>query len=133
LSASRNASDGKNIKDSYEAAFGVNFWKVRSSFSAALLAESALSDDSGVSPYPVPGSGSFGSFKASADASYALGIFLFGARLGCLAQAEKPAVWDGSLSATAQTKRGRIGLKVSSTDFPEKWAYTLSWRGALSK
>jgi hypothetical protein len=130
LSASRNASDGKSIHDSYEAAFGMNLWKVRSSFSATLLEKSALPDDSAVFPYPIPGGVSFGSFKASADASYSLGMFRFGARASYLTQAGKPAVWDGSLSAAAQTKRGRIGLKVSAADFPEKWAYTLSWRYA---
>jgi hypothetical protein len=130
LSASRNASDGKNIQDSYEAAFGVNFWKIRSSFSATLMEKSALPDDSGLFPYPVPGGGSFGSFKVSADASYALRMFRFGTRAGCLAQMGKPAAWDWSLSAAAQGKRGRIGLKISTTDFPQKWAYTLSWRYA---
>jgi hypothetical protein len=55
------------------------------------------------------------------------------ARAGCTVTGKKEPVWDGSFSAYIQgklfsKKSSRFSFKVGSSNFPQKWEYTISWR-----
>ena len=82
---------------------------------------------------------SFDSFKLSGELGWKTTSIRFGsinfgnvdlkARLGYTIREGKKNLWEPSLNCSFKPgKWGRFSLKIASTDFPEKWNYTLSWR-----
>jgi hypothetical protein len=101
---------------------------VRSLFSAAASWSSSPKEQGALFPLPED-SLTFDSAKVSGELAYNLGVFQFKAKAGYLF-AEEPR-WDLSFHAAALGKIGRLGITVTSPDFPAEWQYTVSWR--LSK
>jgi hypothetical protein len=153
LSAARNAADLQRVTDSLDASLGLALYpaafftgsggraggqtawlrvplslslsfSVDGSFS---LGETALGELP--QPYPVhAGSYRFESAKTSGELSWSPGIFQFRTRLGYGLKNGKEGIWEGSASTAFRFRPGRLGVRVSSPDFPEKWEYTVSWR-----
>jgi hypothetical protein len=48
--------------------------------------------------------------------------------MGYEEQNGREALRDFSFSAGVHGKPGRFSVKFTSTDFPDDWSYTLSWR-----
>jgi hypothetical protein len=78
----------------------------------------------------------FASLGIQESVSWKIRLINFIARTGYTNTAGKDDLWDGSLSASVRGKlrsgkRGRLSVKAASTDFPEKWEYTIGWRVEL--
>jgi len=99
-------------------------------FFSALNSQTCLDgDDRAPLLFGLPLFESFRSFKLSSELGWKPGIFDLRTRLGYTIRAEKDPLWAFSFNCSVRPgKWGRIGLKVASADFPEKWEYTLSWR-----
>jgi hypothetical protein len=149
FSAARNAADLRKVTDGFDASLGLALYPaaffpgsggraawLRAPFSLSLsfsmdgsfsLGETALGELP--QPWPVPaGPYRFESAKTSGELSWSPGVFQFRTRLGYGIQDGKEGTWEGSASAALRLKPGRLGVRVSSPDFPEKWEYTVSWR-----
>jgi hypothetical protein len=134
LSLSRDMRKPEKTIDSLDGLLGFNFGIFSSAFLFSLHSFSHLDQYNG--PWPLfayPSFESFDSFKVSGELGWKP-VFRFGAldlktRLGYTERASKDPLWDVSLNASFRPgKWGRIGFRIASTDFPEKWNYTLSWR-----
>jgi hypothetical protein len=149
LSAARNAADLRRVTDSLDASLGLALYPAvffpgsggRAAWTRAPLSLSlSFSVDGSFSPgetalgdlpqpWPVPaGSYNFESAKTSGELSWSPGVFQFKTRLGYEIKDGKEETWEGSASAALRLKPGRLGVRVSSPDFPEKWEYSVSWR-----
>jgi hypothetical protein len=124
LGAAWDGRDREKRLDAFDAGFSFYLGPVRTAFTAALAYTAA------------GGSRDFGSVKASGELSYYTGPFYFRTKAGYTGTPSKPPVWDVSwyLSARGRPKAGhltipgRLSVKVSSPDFPQKWACGFSWR-----
>ncbi|MDR1218062.1 MAG: hypothetical protein LBK73_00440 [Treponema sp.] len=123
LSADRNAPEGEAPQDAYKGEIGVQWWKLRSSFSCALAGVSG--DNS--SPYPAPEQWRLDSVRIAGSAAYSIGPFRFGVSVGYTASA-KAEIADGSFSVAVQKKRRRFAVKIATSEFPTLWEFTLSGR-----
>ncbi|MDR0556280.1 MAG: hypothetical protein LBG43_00185 [Treponema sp.] len=126
LSADRNASEKETPQDAYKGEIGVQWWKVRSSFSCALT---GMSDDNS-SPYPTPRQWRLDSTRIAGSAAYSMAPFRFGVSVGYTASAKAEKV-DGSFSVAVQGKRRRFSMKIATSEFPAIWEFTLSGRFEL--
>jgi hypothetical protein len=126
LSADRNVEEGKVPQDAYKGEIGMQWWKLRSSFSFALT---GMSGDNS-SPYPVPEQWRFDSARITGSATYNTGIFKFGINVGYTASA-KTGRADGSFSVALQKKRRRFAVKIATGEFPAIWEFSLSGRFEL--
>jgi hypothetical protein len=75
-----------------------------------------------------PLSYAFYSAKAGGDLYWSPRFFQFRLGLAYEEQNGKEGLWDFSFSAGVHGKPGRFSFKISSTDFPDVWTYTISWR-----
>jgi hypothetical protein len=135
LTLNRDARKPEKTADAINALTGFNFGPLSTVFSCSLHNISCLEEDLGISPLlSFPVFETFDSFKVSGELGYKPPNFHFGSldlktTLGYTTRAEKDPLWDFSLNCSYKPgKWGRVGLKIASTDFPEKWNYTLSWR-----
>jgi hypothetical protein len=81
------------------------------------------------SPYPFPQNPyQFNSAKTTGELIWSPGFFQFRAKLGYDIKTEKEGIWDTSFSTAVRFKPGRFSVKISSPNFPEEWAYTITWR-----
>jgi hypothetical protein len=128
LEAARDGRDRENILDSFDARLSFYLGPVRAAFTAGLT-------------YVTGGtSRDFNSLKASGELSYYTGPFYVRTKAGYTGTSGKSPVWDVSLYFSARGRLGgsnlpkslklpgRLSLKISSPDFPKKWALGLSWR-----
>ena len=139
LGISRDARNPLKTADNLDALFGLNFGPFSSVFSFHLHSLSVLDQKSEAPPlFSSPFYEAFDSFKVSGELGWKLSNFPLGAmdiktRVGYTTRANKEPIWDLSYNCSVRPgKWGRIGLKIASTDFPEKWNYTLSWRFSYS-
>ena len=139
LSVNRDARKPEKTVDSLNGLAAFNLGPLSSSLSFSLHSLSSLEEDTGIMPVFVsPFFESFDSFKLSGELGW-VPNFRFGAldlraRLGYTIRAEKKNLWEPSLGVSLRSgKWGRIGFRIASTDFPEKWNYTLSWRFQAKK
>ena len=126
----RDARNTKKVSDSMDMLAAFNFGPISSVFSCSLHSLSRL-DEKGdaMSMFHFPVFENFESFRISGELGWKPGILDLRTRLGYTIRAEKDPIWDLSFNCSVRPGRwGRIGLKIASADFPEKWEYTLSWR-----
>ena len=135
LTASRDARKPWKTADSLSALTGFNLGPFSSAFSFSLHSLSSLEEEN---IFQLNAFESFDSFKVSGELGWKPPKLHIGTsdlkidlktRLGYTIRAEKDSILELSLNSSIKPgKWGRIGLKIASTDFPEKWNYTLSWR-----
>ena len=134
LSMNRDARNPEKTADTLNALAAFNMGPFSSVFYGSLHSLSSLDAHSGMPLLGFPVFESFDSFRLSGELGWKLSNFSLGdldlrSRLGYTIRAEKENLWDLSLNASLRPgKWGRIGLRIASTDFPERWNYTLSWR-----
>ena len=134
----RDARKPEKTADTLNALLGFYLGPVSAAFSCSLRSLSDLSEFSGegenqksgqVLLLQTPFFENFDSFKVAWELRYSPGIFDFRTRLNHTIQEKKDPLWEFSLNCSVRPKKyGRVGLNIASTDFPEKWNYTLSWR-----
>jgi hypothetical protein len=128
IGLNRDARNPGKTGDVLDALAGFSFGPFSSVFSFSLHNISFLDADNG-SLFQAPVFENFDSFKVSAEFGWKPSVFDIKTRVGYTSRAEKDPVLDLSLNVSVRPgKWGRVGLKIASTDFPEKWNYTLSWR-----
>ena len=135
LSMSRDARKPEKTADTLNALAGYTFGPLSGAFSGSLHSLSFLGAGGGnQSLFQTPVFESFDLFKFSGEMGCKpslnwLGVLDLRTRLGYTVRAEKENLVDLSVNASVRPgKWGRVGLKIASADFPEKWNYTLSWR-----
>ena len=130
ISFNRDARNTEKASDSLDALTAFYFGPLSSVFSCSLHSLSCLEEDSRAALLlRFPMFETFDSFKISCELIWKPGILDLRTRLGYTTRAEKDPIWDLSLNCSLRPgKWGRIGLKIASSDFPEKWEYTISWR-----
>ena len=135
LGINRDARNPEKTNDTASALAAFNLGPFSTVFSGTLQSLSCLEPAAGAQPLiAFPFFESFESFRVSAE----LGFRPFIPRLGSLdlrgraaytIRAEKKDLLELSLNTSLRPgKWGRVGFRIASTDFPEKWNYTLSWR-----
>ena len=139
VSLGRDARQTDKTADTLSILAAFNTGPFNTAFTFTLNNISALNDESG-SLFQYPLFETFDSFRASGEliwrgpnfrfANFAsVGSFDLRTRLGYTIQAEKDGILDFSVSCSFRPGTwGRVTLRIASTDFPEKWNYTLSWR-----
>jgi len=135
LSLNRDARNPEKTADSVDALAGFNFGPFSTVFSFSLHSLSCLDEDAGIFPlFGTPFFRTFDSFKLSGEMGWNPPNFRFGnldfkSRLGYTIREGKKNLWEPSLNCSFKPgKWGRFSLKIASTDFPEKWNYTIAWR-----
>jgi hypothetical protein len=126
LSADRNVAEGEKPQDAYKGEIGVQWWKLRSSFSCALT---GIAGDNS-SPYPVSEQWRLDSTRIAGNATYSMGMFRFGISVGYTTSVKAEKV-DASFSAAVQEERSRFAVKIATDEFPGAWEFTLSGRFEL--
>jgi hypothetical protein len=137
LSLSRDARNPEKTADSLDAGAAFSFGPLSTVFSGSLDSKTNLEGPSIFQPALFE---NFEAFKVSGELGWKPPVLLMGkskqraafdfkTRLGYTLRAEKDNIWELSFNSSLKTgKWGRVGLRIASTDFPEKWNYTLSWR-----
>jgi hypothetical protein len=120
--------------DSLDVMAAFNFRTLRTVFTGSLNSLSVFDTEQSPFPFPIPPCfENFESAKMSGEISWGIKALQLRYKMGYMIRAEKDPIWDFSLNSSLKTGNiGRVSLKISSTDFPDKWAYTLSWRLAVS-
>jgi hypothetical protein len=110
------APAGKDVRDSF-----AGFWFSPLNFqvSASL---NGIPADASAPDY------SLYSAKAGGNLSWSPSFFRFRLGLAYQEQSGQEGLWDFSFSAGVHGKPGRLSIRIDSEDFPDTWAYTLSWR-----
>jgi hypothetical protein len=133
LSLGRDARKTDKSIDTMSGLAGFNMGPFTTAFSLALNNNSMLGEESG-SLFQFPLFETFDSFKIGGElgwrtAGFPVGNLDLRTRLGYTIRAEKEPILDFSVNCAFRPGRwGRVSLRIASTDFPEKWNYTLSWR-----
>jgi len=131
LSVARDARKPEKTADSISALAGFNLGPLTSAFSFSFHSLSYLAEEN---LFKFPAFENFDSFKVSGELGWkppklSIGTIDLKTRVGCAIRAGKNPLWDLSLNGSIKPgKWGRIGLKIASTDFPNKWNFNLSWR-----
>ena len=135
FSLNRDARTLDKTADSFDALAGFYFGPISSVLSCSLHSRSILEGEGGnTSLFQFPAFETFESFKVSAELGWKPFIFDFKIRLGYTTRKDKDPLWEPSFNCSVRPgKWGRIGLKITYTDFPEKLNYTLSWRFDAAK
>jgi hypothetical protein len=134
LSINRDARNPEKTTDTLDALAGFNLGPFTTVFSFSLHNISHLDEDAASPLFGAPFFEAFDSFRLSGELGWKPPKFRFGsldlkARLGYTIREGKKNLWEPSLNCSFKPgKWGRLSLKIASTDFPEKWNYTLSWR-----
>lgn len=135
LSADRNAVNTEKISDKFSGYIGTavvlpkaaknSLLGINLSGSVTGLSSSADTP----SPYPAPEeSWVFDNAGFACEFIWSPNKFQIKSKFGYTLYEKKDDNWDISFSASVRFKNGRLSLKASSPDFPEKWGWTVSWR-----
>jgi hypothetical protein len=132
LSAARNADDRGKILDGWDALVGLNFGKVRTTWTFAL--DEYTKDDAPI-PFPDPTNVYvLQEWKLSAEAAFSVLFCTVTAKTGLVKKLDavnaewKEAEIPFSLSLQLRGGPGRLTLKASSARFPSDWTAGISWR-----
>lgn len=135
FSADRNAVNPEKINDRYSGymGFSVNLREIKISTPLGINLFGSIrgltSSDNSISFYPVPNEAwNFDSSKIDCEFIWSPLKLQFKSKIGYLNNADKDDKWEFSFSSAARFKYGRLSAKVFSSDFPEKWSCTVSWR-----
>jgi len=134
LSISRDARKPEKTSDTLNSLAGFYIGPLSSVFSFTLNGISCIDENAGLqSLFCSPAFEVLDSIKVAGEFGIKFGIFDLKTKLGYTARAKKDPLWEPSINCSIKPgKWGRIGIKIASTDFPEKWNYTVSWRFAYS-
>jgi hypothetical protein len=134
LGLSRNAVNPLKTSDSLDVMAAFNFRTLRTVCTGSLDSMSVFDTKQNPFPLPIPPFfENFESAKISGEISWSIKSLQLRYKMGYTIRAEKDPIWDFSLNNSLKTGNiGRVSLKISSSDFPDKWEYTLSWRLAVS-
>ncbi|MCL2181175.1 MAG: hypothetical protein FWB83_08605, partial [Treponema sp.] len=137
LSADRNAANPAKINDSFSAAagFSINMRQIGIQNPLGIAISGSLKGLDNADwneipcPYPIPG-GTWRQESASAgcDLYWSPSIFQFRTGFGATWFAEKKEKWDFSISMAIRFGFGRLSIRAASSNLPENWTYTVSWR-----
>jgi len=139
LSLNRDARNKDKTADTLNALSAFNVGPFSTVFTFALNNNSSLGGD-GENLFQYPLFETFESFKAGGELIWrapnlrigeivSAGSFELRTRLGYTVRADKDPILDFSVNCSFRPGRwGRVSLRIASTDFPEKWNYSLSWR-----
>ena len=125
---SRDARERGKVPAKAETRAGFNLGPFGLGLGGAVSGGSAAETDRGLSPFPAPASWEFNAAKISGNVSYSFSILNFGVRAGYTAASKNPPVWDFSLSAAIRGRLGRFRFKIGTSEFPQEWTCSLSWR-----
>jgi len=142
FSADRNAANLKKITDSYSAAVGLSCSlkqiginnPLGITFSGTLKGNTLFKADDALIFYPIPDEfWTWNNAGASCELFWSPRInriinLQLRSKIGVSLFVDKEEKWDFSISAAMSFKFGRVSIKVSSPDLPEKWDWTVSWR-----
>jgi len=135
LSVDRNAVNPLKISDGLSGYFGIsiNYPKMAKigaigvNFSGSI--KGLTSSTGSFSPFPIPEEPwVLDNGNISCEVTWSPLIFQLKTKLGYSIFEKKDNLWDFSLSGAARFKHGRLSVKAESTNFPEKWNFTISWR-----
>jgi len=139
LSLGRDARNTSKTTDSLSALAAFTMGPFSTAFNINLNNKSALPDEGG-NLFQFPMFENFESLKLGGEfiwraANLQIGNFVSAGnlelrnRIGYTIRAEKDPILDFSVNCSFRPGRwGRVSLRIASTDFPEKWNYTLGWR-----
>ena len=135
LTIDRNAVNPQKISDgiSGNMGFSISLPQVLKSSPIGINLSGSYkqlaASDGTPSPYPAAEESSvFDTAGAACEFTWPLRNLQFRSKFGYTAYEKKDEKWDFSISAAARFRYGRLSLKASSPDFPEKWNWTVSWR-----
>ncbi|MCL2721202.1 MAG: hypothetical protein FWD47_07675 [Treponema sp.] len=139
LSAERNAENNQKITDIYSGtlAFRLNLKQIGIenfftekpfgiTFSGSIKGLSASENPSFYPIFDTPVS--WVSNSLGCEISWSPWILQVRSKIGFTSFAEKDGKWDYSINVSARMNKGRLSVKASSGDFPEKWNFSASWR-----
>jgi hypothetical protein len=124
LTASRDAENIEKIADSITALGAFKLWKIPLVFQGSLH---GIYADDGIADAAYE----FGSAKISAEASYAVSLFQFGAKLSYAMDKKGEAKIGTGASASIRGKWGRFNIKANTDDVSRDWDFGVSWRMQL--
>jgi hypothetical protein len=133
LSVDRNAVNPQKISDSLSGNLGISLFFPQMAktgplgiyFSGSIK---GLASDDNPSPYPWTEKRDFDTAGTSCEFTLSPRNFQLKSKIGYSVYAIKDGIWDFSISAAARFKHGRLSIKAASSDFSEKWKFTISWR-----
>jgi len=135
FSADRNAVNPKKINDRFSGymGFSVNLHELKINTPLGVNISGSIkgltSSDDSLSFYPVPNAAwKFDSSKIDCEFIWSPLKLQFKSKIGYINNTDNDDAWEFSFSTAARFKYGRLSAKVSSSDFPEKWSCTVSWR-----
>jgi hypothetical protein len=133
LSVDRNGENQKKITDSISSNLGVSLFFPQMAKTGPLgvwFSGSIKGFSSGDAPFPYPWTGKrdLDNAGGACELSISPRNFQIKTKIGYSVYAKKDDVCDFAVSAAARFKHGRLSIKASSPDFPEKWDWTVSWR-----
>ena len=130
VSFNRDARVPEKTTDTLNGLVGFNLGPFSTVFSCTLNSLTAFEEKGSTPPLFRPTLfESFESFRVLGEWGFSLRYVTVRTRLGYTTRSEKDPVWEFSLNASFRPGRwGRLTLNIATTDFPEKWHYTLSWR-----
>jgi hypothetical protein len=133
LSVDRNAVNPQKINDNFSGYLGISLFLPQMAKTGPLSVNfsssiKVLTSDDNPSPYPGTEKRDFDTTGTSCEFTLSPRNFQLKSKIGYSAYAKKDGTWEFSLSAAARFKHGRLSIKTASSDFPEKWDWTISWR-----
>ena len=130
IGLNRDARTPEKTADSLDALAGFYLGPFSPVFSVSLHSLSAIGGkNENISLFHFPVFENFDSLKFSGELIWNPGIINVRTKLGRTVFAKKDNVCDLSMNLSIRPgKWGRLSLNVASTDFPEKWNYTVGWR-----
>ena len=139
VSLGRDARQTGKSADSLNALAAFNVGLFNTALTLSLNNISALGNENG-GLFQFPLFETFDSFRAGGEIIWRApnfrlfnfansGSFDLRTRLGYTIRSEREPILDFSVNCSFRPGRwGRVSFRIASTDFPEKWNYTLSWR-----
>jgi len=135
LSADRNAVNPLKISDSFSGNLGIslNMRQIGIKNPLGINLSGSIKGLAGIngatSPFPVLDKDwSWETADINCEFIWSIGVFQFRSKAGCDFFPKKDEKWELSFSTIIRSKMGRLSLKASSSDFPEKWNWTASWK-----
>ncbi|MDR1836791.1 MAG: hypothetical protein LBQ89_03940 [Treponema sp.] len=136
ISADRNANNPQKINDKLTGyiGFSVNLRQIAINTPLGIAVSGSVNgltaSGSVPPPYPVPGQSDwiFNDAGLNLEITWLPRHFQFRSKFGYTFSAKKDDLLDFSFSAAVNFRYGRLSIKAASSDFPEKWDWTVSWR-----